>query len=135
MVGVDVALPAATCAARNGVRVVVGDLAAPLHAPGTVNVVTAVAPYVPTADRRLLPADVQQHEPVLSLDGGDDGLAVVRRVVAHAATVLGAGGRLLLELGGAQDDALAPDLAHHGFRSPESWHDDDGDLRGLVARR
>jgi release factor glutamine methyltransferase len=135
VVGVDVALPAATCAARNGVRVVVGDLAAPLHAPGTVDVVTAVAPYVPTADRRLLPADVQQHEPALSLDGGDDGLAVVRRVVVHAATVLRVGGHLLLELGGAQDDDLAPDLAHHGFTSPESWNDDDGDLRGLVARR
>lgn len=135
VVGVDVDLLAATCAARNGVRVVVGDLAAPLHAPGTVDVVTAVAPYVPTAHRRLLPADVQQHEPALALDGEDDGLAVVRRVVAHAATLLRAGGHLLLELGGAQDGALAPDLARHGFTSPDSWHDDDGDLRGLVARR
>ena len=82
-----------------------GDLAAPLHLVGGVDVVTAVAPYVPTAERRLLPSDVQRHEPVRALDGGDDGLAVVRRVVAHAATLLRVGGHLLLELGGAQDRA------------------------------
>jgi release factor glutamine methyltransferase len=135
VVGVDVDARAAHCAARNGVRAVVGDLAAPLRARATVDVVTAVAPYVPTADRSLLPADVQRHEPALALDGGDDGLSVVRRVVAHAAALLRPGGHLLVELGGAQDDTLAPELARHGFTDVESWHDDDGDLRGVVARR
>ena len=67
------------------------------------------------------------------VDGGDDGLAVVRRVVAHAATLLRAGGHLLLELGGEQDVALAPDLARRGFTAVEPWHDDDGDLRGLLV--
>ena len=135
VVGVDVDLRAARCAARNGVRAVVGDLAAPVHLPGVVDVVTAVAPYVPTADRRLLPADVQRHEPALALDGGDDGLEIVRRVVEHASWLLRPGGHLLLELGGAQDEVLAPNLTRRGFTSIESWHDDDGDLRGLVARR
>jgi release factor glutamine methyltransferase len=135
VVAVDIDPAAARCAARNRVRVVVGDLAAPLHAPGSVDVVTAVAPYVPTGDRRLLPADVQRHEPQLALDGGDDGLAVVRRVVRHAASLLRPGGHLLVELGGAQDSALAADLDRAGFGELEPWHDDDGDLRGLVARR
>jgi release factor glutamine methyltransferase len=135
VVGVDVHPDAARCAASNGVRAVVGDLATPLHAPGVVDVVTAVAPYVPTAERRLLPADVQRHEPALALDGGDDGLSVVRRVVEHAAGLLRPGGHLLLELGGTQDVAVAPDLVRAGFDPPAPWHDDDGDLRGLTARR
>jgi release factor glutamine methyltransferase len=135
VVGVDVDVRAARCASRNGVRAVVVDLAAPLHAAGVINVVTAVAPYVPSGERRLLPADVQRHEPALALDGGDDGLVVVRRVVEDAVRLLRPGGHVLVELGGAQDDALAPDLARHGFASVESWHDDDGDLRGLIARR
>ncbi len=135
VVGLDVDARAARCAARNRVRAVVGDLAAPIHAPGGVDVVTAVAPYVPTAERHLLPSDVQRHEPVRALDGGDDGLDVVRRVVAQAALLLRVGGHLLLELGGAQDQALAPDLDRHGFSTVEPWHDDDGDLRGLMARR
>jgi release factor glutamine methyltransferase len=135
IVGVDVDPAAARCAARNGVPAVVGDLAAPLYAQATVDVVTAVAPYVPTAARRLLPADVQRHEPAHALDGGDDGLAVVRRVVEHAAALLRPGGHLLVELGGEQDAALARDLARHGFEPATVWHDEDGDLRGLIARR
>ncbi len=135
VIGVDIDPAAVWCAASNGVRAVVGDLATPLHASGVVDVITAVAPYVPTADRALLPSDVQRHEPVRALDGGDDGLGVVRRVLAHAGRLLRPGGHLLLELGGDQDVALAPDLARHGFTSSESWDDDDGDLRGVVARR
>jgi release factor glutamine methyltransferase len=135
VLGVDLDPLAARCAHDNGVHTVVGDLAEPVHLPGLVDVVTAVAPYVPTGDRRLLPADVQRHEPVRALDGGNDGLAVVGRVVAHAAALQRPGGRLLVELGGDQDDLLAPDLARHGFRSIDSWHDDEGDLRGLAARR
>jgi release factor glutamine methyltransferase len=134
VLGVDVDRTAAQCAARNGVRVVIGDLAASLHLAGAVDVVTAVAPYVPTDERRLLPSDVQRHEPALALDGGDDGLAVVRRVVEHAARLLRTGGHLLLELGGDQGAVLAPYLARHGFLAPEPWHDDEGDLRGVVAR-
>jgi release factor glutamine methyltransferase len=134
VVGVDVDPAAARCAAANGVRVVVGDLAAPLRLAAAVDVVTAVAPYVPTDERRLLPADVQRHEPVRALDGGDDGLTVLRRVVEHAATLLAPGGHLLVELGGDQGEALAPDLARHGLTAVETWRDDEGDLRGLSAR-
>jgi release factor glutamine methyltransferase len=135
VMGVDIDPVSARCAARNRVVVLVGDLAASLHLAGAVDVVTAIAPYVPTGERRLLPADVQRHEPARALDGGDDGLDVVRRIVAHAATILRDGGHVLLELGGEQDHALASDLARHGFADAEPWHDDDGHLRGLIARR
>jgi release factor glutamine methyltransferase len=115
------------------VRVVVGDLAAPLHLSGTVDVVTAVAPYVPTDALRLLPADVRHHEPVRAYDGGDDGLTVVRRVLAHAARLLRPGGHVFLELGGEQDVALGADLERNGFTALHRWYDDDGDLRGITA--
>lgn len=132
VVGVDVDRRAAACARRNGVPVVVADLAAALHAE--VDVVTAVAPYVPTRQLSLLPADVQRHEPRLALDGGGDGLDVVRRVVAAAARLLRPGGALLVEVGGDQDDGLAPAL-ERSFDRATPWLDDEGDLRGLVARR
>jgi len=112
----------------------VGDLAAPLRARAGFDVVTAVAPYVPTADLRLLPADVQRHEPRLALDGGDDGLDLVRRVVADAGQLLRPGGWLLIEVGGDQDRALAVTLAATGFDIANPWWDDDGDLRGLASQ-
>ena len=75
-----------------------------------VDVVTAVAPYVPTGEMAFLPVDVQRHEPRLALDGGDDGLALVRDVVRCAGRVLRPGGWVVLEVGGAQDRLLAGDL-------------------------
>jgi release factor glutamine methyltransferase len=125
VVGVEVDPTAAACARRNGVAVVLGDLASPLR--GGLDVVTR--------DLGYLPADVQRFEPQRALDGGPDGLDLVRRVVDAAGTLLRPGGRLLLEVGGSQDEALAPALAGAGFGSVETWRDDEGDLRGLDAQR
>jgi release factor glutamine methyltransferase len=133
VVGVDIDPRAVTCARRNGVAAVRGDLDAPLRS-GTFDVVTAVAPYVPRRDIGFLPADVQQYEPRRALDGGDDGLDVLRRVVAGAARLLRPGGWLLVEVGGDQDELLTPFLAAAGFTVASSWYDDDGDLRGVAAR-
>jgi release factor glutamine methyltransferase len=134
VIGVDLDPKAAACAARNGVPAVVGDLDLPLGPNHSFDVVTAVPPYVPTSQLRLLAADVQRHEPRLALDGGADGLDVARRVVSAAGRLLAAGGWLLIEVGGDQDEKLAPDLAASGFGDVESWRDEDGELRGLAAR-
>lgn len=133
VIGVDIDERSARCARRNGVPVLVGDLAEPLRA-GSVDIVTAVAPYVPTGSLRLLPADVQRYEPVVALDGGVDGLDVLRRIVVAASRLLRPGGWLLVEVGGDQDQALHPTLAASGFGLPMPWFDDDGDVRGVAAR-
>ena len=133
VVGVDCDPRAARCARRNGVRTVVGDLGASLAAR-CADVVTAVSPYVPTAALAYLPADVQRHEPRTALDGGADGLDVVRRVVADAARLLRPGGWLLAELGADQDVLLHPFLEEHGFGTVTPWRDGEGDLRGVSAR-
>lgn len=132
-VGVDVDPRAAMCARRNGVPAVVADVDAPLRT-GVFDVVTAVAPYVPTGALALLPADVRRYEPSAALDGGDDGLDVVRRVVVAAGRLLRLGGWLLVEVGGDQDVALAPDLGDAGFDPAATWADAEGSLRGLAAR-
>ncbi|MBV8950358.1 MAG: peptide chain release factor N(5)-glutamine methyltransferase [Actinobacteria bacterium] len=133
VLGIDLDERAASCARRNGVHALVGDLGESLRS-GAFDVVTAVAPYVPTGQLALLPADVARHEPRVALDGGDDGLDLVRRVVATAARLLRPGGRLLIEVGGEQDKALGPALAECGFSTVWSWFDEDGDLRGVSAR-
>ena len=78
---------AAACARANGVEVYEGDLDAglPVDLCGKVDIVTANVPYVPTAAIAFLPRDVQQYEPRLALDGGADGLDLVRRVVEEVA--------------------------------------------------
>lgn len=140
VVGIDLSPAAAVNAAANGVAAAVATLAGdrvPI-ASGTVDVVTAVAPYVPTPDMAFLPSDVQRHEPRLALDGGADGLDLVRAVVTAAARLLRPGGWVVVEVGADQDELLAPTLTAAGFApitSPrtQTWHDDDGDLRGLAS--
>jgi release factor glutamine methyltransferase len=132
-VGVDLDPAAVWCARRNGVRVVRSDLGDAL-ASGAFDVVTVVAPYVPTEALSLLPADVRRFEPRLALDGGVDGLDVLRGAVASAARVLRPGGWLVVEVGGSQDQELEPALAASGFDDAETWFDDAGDVRGLAVR-
>lgn len=133
VIGVDIDIPSVVCARRNGVKAVVADIDQALR-PKAFDVVTAVAPYVPTGELRLLPADVQCYEPRLALDGGNDGLDLVRRIVVSAARLLRPGGWLLIELGAHQDQALSPALAACGFDSAAPWFDENGDLRGLAAQ-
>src|SRR5690606_6096772 len=134
VVGVDLDPRAAACARSNGVAAVASDLDGPLRPEPAFDVVTAVPPYVPTGALRLLPADVRRYEPRRALDGGTDGLDLVRRVVAAASRLLRPGGWLLVEVGGRQDRGLAPARAAAGFDGVGSWWDEEGDLRGVAAR-
>ena len=133
VIGVDIDLGAVRCARRNGVLVARGDLDEALR-PRAFSVVTAVAPYVPSGELRLLPADVQRYEPGVALDGGIEGLDVVRRVVMASARLLLPEGWLFTELGGDQDEVLSSTLERAGFGSVDCWYDEDGDLRGLAAQ-
>ncbi|MGH9090232.1 MAG: methyltransferase, partial [Acidimicrobiales bacterium] len=135
VVATDVDPLAVASARANGVEAYHGDLLAPVPAalPGRVDVVIGVVPYVPTGALGLLPRDTLAYEPVLAYDGGPDGAAVLRRVVAGASSALRPGGALLLELGGHQADLLAPDLARHGFDGVTVLRDGDGDVRGVEA--
>ena len=69
---------------------------------------TANVPYVPTDALALMPREAREHEPPLALDGGDDGLAVLRRVAAEAPSWLAPGGTVLFETSERQvPDAVA----------------------------
>jgi release factor glutamine methyltransferase len=84
-----------------------GDLFAllPPGLRGRVDVLLCHAPYVPTGTLRTLPPEAREHEPVVALDGGDDGLDVVRRVAGEAAPWLAPGGSLIVEVGAGQVEA------------------------------
>lgn len=133
VVAADIDPRATRCARTNGVPAVTCDLGAALR-PGEFDLVSAVAPYVPSASIRFLPPDVQRFEPRRALDGGVDGLDVALRVVVAASMLLRPGGWLVVEVGGEQDRGLAPALEAAGFGRAEAWRDDEGDLRGLAAR-
>ena len=104
-------------AERYRVELLAGDLDAPLppELAGRVDVLCANVPYVPSGAIATLPTDVRDHEPRLALDGGPDGLDVLRRLVARAGHWLAPGGRLYCEIGEDQAEEAATLLTAAGL--------------------
>jgi release factor glutamine methyltransferase len=98
----DIDPDAVACARQNVGRaghVYLGDLYDPLPASlrGRVTTLIANAPYVPTGELGLMPAEARLHEPRVALDGGQDGVEIHRRIAAAAPDWLAPGGHLLIE--------------------------------------
>jgi release factor glutamine methyltransferase len=126
---------AVDCARSNGVDALEGDLDLPLPSAwfGSVDVMTAVVPYVPLEELHLLPRDVLAYEPREALDGGLGGTEVLERVVRLSGGWLRPGGALLLELGGAQDADVSTWMREAGLSGVRVHRDDDGALRAIEA--
>ncbi len=111
--------PAAVRCARQNVagHVYEGDLYQPLPAGlrGRVAILVANVPYVPTREIGLLPPEARAYEPLLALDGGADGLDVLRRVTAGAPGWLAPGGHLLIEASERQAPAAEAAFAANGL--------------------
>jgi release factor glutamine methyltransferase len=137
VIGTERSPAAARCARGNGVEVLEGSLDEPLPKgiASEVDVMVGVLPYVPTEALRFLPRDVQDFEPLLALDGGEGGLALVAQAVAASPNWVKQGGRLLLELGEDQVGQIAALLAAAGYGSIELIEDGDGDVRGISGQR
>lgn len=110
VVAADIDPVAAECARINLAgrgEVVRGDLFDPLPAQlrGRVNVLMCNVPYVPTAAIAAMPPEARDFEPAATLDGGPDGLDLMREVVAQAPGWLARDGRLVMEVSAAQIDS------------------------------
>ena len=114
-----------------------GDLFEPLAtmaAPTLFHVIAANPPYIPTAEVEKFPPTVRDHEPRLALDGGADGLAFHRRIIAGARPLLQPAGLLILEMQFDQGPALMRPLAAAGhFGNIRTIRDAGGHPRCVVA--
>lgn len=135
----DIDATAAGYARRNlpgrAEHVYVGDLFAPLPPGlcGRIDVLTVNTPYVPTAEIDLLPAEARLHEPRFTLDGGDDGLDVQRRLAAQAPSWLAPGGWVLVETSKRQAAVAAAVFTSAGLAA-RVHRDDDLGATVVLAR-
>ncbi|MFC9688610.1 putative protein N(5)-glutamine methyltransferase [Kribbella sp. NPDC056951] len=117
----DIEPASVRCAARNltpaGGAVYQGDLydALPAELRGQIDVLLANVPYVPTEEIRLLPAEARLYEPHVTLDGGPDGLSLLRRVVAHAHEWLSPRGHVFVEVSERQAPLACGVFVEHGL--------------------
>lgn len=122
--------------AGRGVELLAGDLDEPLpdELRGEVDVLVANVPYVPSGQIPLLPHDVREHEPLLALDGGDQGLDVFGRLVGRAGRWLAPGGWLVCEIGDDQGEAAGALLEGEGFERVAVMPDLTGRIRMVEGR-
>ena len=110
-----------------------GDLYAALPAAARFEVIVSNPPYLPSGELPGLQREVLR-EPLLALDGGADGLDLVRRVVAGAPPRLEAGGALLVEMHESHLEALPALCRAAGFATAEARRDLAGLPRLTLAR-
>jgi release factor glutamine methyltransferase len=134
---------AVACARRNvepaGGHVYAGDLftALPDSLRGRTAVLICNAPYVPTTEIAFMPAEARDHEALMALDGGADGLAILRRAAAEAGAWLAPGGVLLVETSERQATAMAGVMAAAGLTAQVHEDDESGAtvVTGIAAER
>lgn len=142
VVAIDVS-PAAAAVARTNVlslglgdrvHVVVADMLTPIGAVGA-DLIVANLPYIPTSTLATLAPEVVHHEPRVALDGGPDGVAAIRRLVATAGERLARGGVLVLETaGGTQTPVVAELMRTAGFTGVATRADLPGVERFVAGR-
>ncbi|MEE8558653.1 MAG: peptide chain release factor N(5)-glutamine methyltransferase [Myxococcota bacterium] len=113
------------------VHLVAADLLEPLGF--RAGVIAANLPYVPTAELSSLPPEVH-HEPSLALNGGVDGLEVVRRLIRDAPRHLEPGGAVVLEVGPGHAPTVGALLRSVGAIDVETRGDLAGMERVVVGR-
>jgi len=136
ILAIDRSLAALRVASRNvaalclgqRVKLVAGDLLEPIGPTrGPLDLVIANLPYIPTGVIGSLEPEVARFEPRDALDGGPDGMAAIRRLIAAAPERLRPRARLMMELGADQAGPVASLMAAEGFTGIEARRD----LRGV----
>ena len=125
--GVDISEEALAVARQNAtelnasVELFAGDLMTKID--GQYDVIVSNPPYIPPSVIEGLMPEVRLHEPMLALDGGQDGLEFYRRIAEQAVTRLAPNGRLFLEIGCEQAAAVAEILQKQGYREVQVFQD------------
>ncbi len=115
------------------VKSVLGNLLAPLP-PASLDIVVTNPPYIPAGDIGGLQREVSQYEPHSALDGGEDGLDLIRRIVQEARLALKPGGLIAIEIGAGQHDRVTALLQTAGFLRVKAHSDLAGITRVISAR-
>ncbi len=97
------------------------------------DIICANPPYVPTAEIEELEPEVRDHDPLLALDGGADGLDFYRRLAKDAPAHLNEGGKILLEIGCGQGADVIRIFAETGWREGRVEQDLSGRDRVFSA--
>ncbi len=130
----DIDPAAVECARENLTNVFEGDLfdALPSELRGRIDTVVANVPYVPADDIQFMPPEARDYEARVALNGGPDGLDVLRRVAAQAAHWLKPGGHLMSETSTRQAPNALAAFTDAGFEASVATSEDSTAVVGRL---
>lgn len=147
-VGIDISGKALCVARENAERLgldavfLEGDLFKPLEnfvsertTDRLFDMIVSNPPYIETSVIDTLMPEVREHEPILALDGMEDGLHFYRKIIAEAPSYMRKGAYLIFEIGCEQGDAVKTLMQEAGFFQIEIFKDYSGLDRVVAGRK
>ncbi len=137
----DISLCALSCASINAsinpnpncAHIFASDLLESVRSGPIFDIIFSNPPYVPSSIVDSLEPEIRQFEPYCALNGGDDGLATIRRLIPQSRNCLKPNGNLLLEIGDEQSDEVERLLKLNDFSEIRAYPDLSGKIRVLKA--
>ncbi len=119
---------------RSSIRFLEGDLFDALESGEKYDIIVSNPPYIARGEIPGLMPEVREFDPVCALDGGEDGMDFYRRIAAGAGAFLPPGGKLFLEIGCDQAQAVTDELEAAGFCEIRVTRDYGGNDRVVSAK-
>ena len=102
---------------------------------GKYDLLVSNPPYIPTKDIKNLSKDIANYEPINALDGGIDGLDIIKKVIYKSNKVIKKGGLLAIEIGNKQYLKVSNILAKEGFKEISKEYDYNSNVRCIISTK
>tara|TARA_B100001123_G_scaffold446153_1_gene599704 strand:+ start:160 stop:1008 length:849 start_codon:yes stop_codon:yes gene_type:complete len=105
------------------------------YTAGKYDLVVSNPPYIPTKDIKNLSKDIIKYEPLIALDGGVDGLDLIKKVIYKSNYLLKRRGLLALEIGHNQYRKVSNILKYNGYREMSKEYDYNSNVRCIISTK
>ena len=102
---------------------------------GKYDLIVSNPPYIPSRDIKNLSKDIIHYEPKIALDGGIDGLDLIKKIIYKCKYLLKRNGLLALEIGFNQYSKVSSILRHHRFREMSKEYDYNRNVRCIISTK
>jgi len=102
---------------------------------GKYDLIISNPPYIPSRDIRNLSPDITNYEPVTALNGGHDGLDLIKKVIYKSNVLLKKNGLLAIEIGNGQYLKVSNLLVQHSYRELNKEYDNNRNVRCIISTK
>ena len=102
---------------------------------GKYDLIVSNPPYIPLKDIKNLSKDIKNHEPILALNGGIDGLDLIKKVIYKSSSLLKKNGLLAIEIGNHQYLKTSRLLKSQGFKEHSKEYDNNRNVRCIISTK